>query len=76
MKVREGKGGIISIFYIFLTHKKCNFHQFSKTDKKTTANKNGWPIIYFPDKMYDTPELYYVLTAKIYWDMQNKAACC
>ena len=72
MKVRQERGGNISISCDFLTHKKCIFHQFSKRNFKKT--KNGWSIIYIPDKMYDTPVLYYVLIAKIPWNMQNNAA--
>lgn len=34
MKVREQKGGRISIFGDFLTHQKCIFHQFSKINEK------------------------------------------
>ena len=73
MKVRQERGVSMSIFYDFLTCKKCIFHQFSKIDKKTTTHKNGLPIIFIPDKMYDTPVLHYVLiatfpgTCKIMW---------
>ena len=61
MKVRQERGVSMSIFYDYLTCKKCIFHQFSKIDKKTITNKNGWPIIFIPEKMYDTPGLHHIV---------------
>ena len=74
MKVREEGGESISMFYDFLTCKNAFSTNLAKQIKKTTTTKkNGLAIIYIPDKMYDTPVLYYVLiatspgTCKIMW---------
>ena len=39
MKVREERGGGVSIFYDFLLHKKRIFQQFSKIDRKQQIKK-------------------------------------